>query len=314
MEILPALPRSQRLAQNQDYDVRIAPRGIQDPVMRLRPEAEASRRIWMSLPPVAGAVRAYAAKPEADVLAEMASPSNPDRAFPLIIGSGESGSSVLSIVSGSIWRWDLMMAGAGSKGHFGRLWSNIVRWVVSRGEASRVAASTDKFVYSSGETVTFTGQVYDLDFRPTTAAKMTISLMTADGEEAVGEIQLSPGRERFTGSVSGLRPGDYLYMAQASVAGETIGTSEGRFTVDTFSLERERTHQNAELLRSIAASSGGRYVSPEEADGIAVFLDLEAEEVSARKEIELWNNPAVFLLVLGFAATEWWIRRQRGLA
>jgi hypothetical protein len=313
-EILPALPGSQRLPENQDYELEITPDGVQDPVMRLRPEAESSRRIWMRLPPVTGTGRAFAAKPEATVLAEMANPANPDRAFPVIISSSESGIGVICIAAGSIWRWDLMMAGTGSGGHFNRLWSNIVRWIISRGEASRVAVSTDRFVYRSGETVAFTGQVYDLDFRLTTAARLTVAVIKTEGDRVVGEIQLTPGRERFTGSMIGLSPGQYTYSAVASIGEEALGTSEGRFTVDTFSLEGEGTYQDVELLRGMASASGGKYISPEEANQIPSYLELQPEEVAVRREIELWNNPVVFLLVLGFVAAEWWIRRQRGLA
>jgi hypothetical protein len=77
--------------------------------------------------------------------------------------------------------------------------------------------------------------------------------------------------------------------------------------------ENFHTQQNRALLERIAALTGGRYWRPEELSHLAQEIDLSSAGVAARGTRELWNMPAVFLLLLVLAMAEWCVRRLWGV-
>jgi hypothetical protein len=71
----------------------------------------------------------------------------------------------------------------------------------------------------------------------------------------------------------------------------------------------------APLLRRIADETGGRFYTP--ADVASLPEDIRftaAGGATTVEQMDLWDMPAVFLLLVALLCAEWMYRKQRGLA
>jgi len=70
----------------------------------------------------------------------------------------------------------------------------------------------------------------------------------------------------------------------------------------------------APLLKRIADETGGRFFTPATASSIPEAVSYSGRGVTVVEERELWDMPAVLLLLFGLIGGEWLYRRARGLA
>ena len=70
----------------------------------------------------------------------------------------------------------------------------------------------------------------------------------------------------------------------------------------------------ASLLKRIAEETGGRFFTPSNAATLPEAVSYTGRGVTVVEERDLWDMPALLLLMLGLMGTEWAYRRVRGLA
>jgi hypothetical protein len=70
----------------------------------------------------------------------------------------------------------------------------------------------------------------------------------------------------------------------------------------------------APLLNRIAEETGGRFFTPSNAASLPEAVSYSGRGVTVVEERDLWDMPAVFLLLVGLIGAEWAYRRSRGLA
>ena len=68
------------------------------------------------------------------------------------------------------------------------------------------------------------------------------------------------------------------------------------------------------LLRRIAEETGGRVYTPRTVKDLAQDLALGGRGVTVVREMDLWDMPAIFLLLIALLGAEWGYRRVRRLA
>ena len=72
--------------------------------------------------------------------------------------------------------------------------------------------------------------------------------------------------------------------------------------------------QDQELLKRFATETGGKYYTADQTDNLIEDLTHTEGSNSVRVAYDLWDMPINFLLAIGLAAGEWFIRKRRGLA
>ena len=70
----------------------------------------------------------------------------------------------------------------------------------------------------------------------------------------------------------------------------------------------------AGLLRRIAEETGGRFYSTRTSGSVAADVALSKRGVTVVNEMDLWDMPANFLLLVLLLSAEWGYRKYRGLA
>jgi hypothetical protein len=68
----------------------------------------------------------------------------------------------------------------------------------------------------------------------------------------------------------------------------------------------------APLLRRIAEETGGRFY-PNDVTSLSEAISYSGRGVTVVEERDLWDMPAVLLLLIGMIGGEWAYRRGRGL-
>lgn len=77
--------------------------------------------------------------------------------------------------------------------------------------------------------------------------------------------------------------------------------------------ENFHTEQNRELLEKLAKDTGGRYWTAADLGRLPSEISYSEAGISVRDTKELWDMPAVFLLLLGMVSAEWLLRRKWGV-
>ena len=70
----------------------------------------------------------------------------------------------------------------------------------------------------------------------------------------------------------------------------------------------------APLLKRIADETGGRFYTPSSVGTLASDIALSKRGVTVVNEMDLWDMPINFLLLIALVGSEWAYRKLRGLA
>jgi hypothetical protein len=92
------------------------------------------------------------------------------------------------------------------------------------------------------------------------------------------------------------------------------GPARTNFLVGNLNRESRNAAQNIELLKRIATETNGGYYTADQTSRLIEDITHTDGPASVRETRELWDMPINFLLVVGLAAIEWFIRKRKGLA
>jgi hypothetical protein len=107
--------------------------------------------------------------------------------------------------------------------------------------------------------------------------------------------------------------GDYDIEVVAERNGATIGTASTYLHAARSDDEYFEAARHTSLLERIATETGGRFYTPESVGTLPEDITISGAGVTLVEELDLWDMPAIFLLMLALMAAEWGYRRVRGL-
>jgi hypothetical protein len=108
--------------------------------------------------------------------------------------------------------------------------------------------------------------------------------------------------------------GIYNIRVVAERAEKELGASTMQVRVSAGDAEYFDAAMRAPLLKRIAEETGGRFFTPANAAGLPEAISYSGRGVTVVEERELWDMPALFLVIVGLVGVEWGYRRVKGLA
>jgi hypothetical protein len=214
------------------------------------------------------------------------------------------------------WRWRMMLESSNKS--FETFWRNLMRYAVDNVRRP-VEASTERTFYDTNTAVQLRAEVGDEKYLPITNAQVTAHLTSPSGRTL--DVELKPVSENgFEGYAAPFRPdeqGAYRVEVTATARGaqaKTLRPAQTSFLVGPLNREARDAAQNSELLKRIAADTGGHYYIRSNAEDLIEDLTHTEGAGSVRETKELWDMPINFLLVIALAGGEWFIRKRKGLA
>lgn len=290
-----------------------------DALMRLT-GADNDAELWNNLPPIYRTELFVEPTSGSTVLARMKVGSTPIDE-PLILKRDVGQTRSLAVLGHGLYRWKLLGQGQ-AQARGGAAWdvlqtftSNSMKWLSVRDDERRVQIRSTHETYVVGETVAFSGSVFDQAFSAVEDAEVRLVL---DGAGTQRTVELSPkGAGQYAASIGSLPPGRYSFTGIATARGVTLGRDQGTFTVSQIGLEEQTTAMNASLLRVLSQRTGSRFSGIDSVDALldAIMNDPRLRPIvrTSERELALHHLPWIVAVAIVAFATEWFLRKRRGL-
>jgi hypothetical protein len=193
------------------------------------------------------------------------------------------------------------------------LWKQMLRWLVD-GVPDAVAAATDQEQVEPGELVRLVANVQDSTFLSVNDAQVTARVTSPSG--LVEEFPLEWTVEEDGEYAVEFRPaemGDYEIAVDAAREGASLGGDVTHVHAAPSDREYFGAARRTQLLQRIAEDTGGRFYTRDDVSTLPDDITVTGAGVTLAEELDLWDMPALFLLMLLLMGAEWGYRRVRGL-
>ncbi len=295
------------------YTLRPTSAGLAHAALQIAETDAASAQKWGTLPPLTGVNALGALRPGATALLTGRAPeSTTDQPLLAWHRYGRGVGAVFGVQDSWLWRMHADMA-VDDLTHL-VLWRQLLRWL-GEGAPERITVAATPDRLGTGEPVTLRAQVADDAFLDVNDASITTTVISPTGVAADVPLDWSVRADGvYTGRYVPTEPGVHTLSTQVVRGRDTTRTTTGTLLVDDADADVTQAEQREALLRRVAQETGGRYVPL--ADAARLLEDVQYTEsgVVVREARDLWDMPAVFLLVALLLGAEWIWRRWRGLA
>jgi uncharacterized membrane protein len=314
-DLMPVYMSGVTSEESQTFLAQLSARGREHTAVRLADTVDANTKAWEQMPAVTLPEIVTEIKPGATILLE-AKNKTTNKVVPLLVEERYGRGRTLSLLASDTWRWRLMLDSQNKS--FERFWLNLSRYLVESVRHT-VEAAPERLSYGSKEAVKLKVEVGDDKYLHVAGAQVTARVTTPTGNTI--EVPLKGANEEgFEGYAATLvGEEDGLYKVEVTAkrgdkSGALLGTAKTSFLVGPLNREAYDAAQNRELLRRVAADTGGNYYALSQSDNLLEDIQHIESNNSVKVTYDLWDMPINFLLAIGLAAAEWFIRKRRGLA
>ena len=283
--------------------------GRENVICRLEEERDQNLARWQKMPQIANYAVMGAPKPGAVVLMNVAEAGH--RPTPLLAiqnyGHGRVG---LFATAGS-WRWK-MLQDHNDKTH-SIFWSQLMRWLVTE-TPGPVLAATPHQVLADDTHVPLRVSVRDKNYDIVSGATVQTTVSRPDGGTDTVDLKpdpLEPGM--YTGEYTADKPGTYVAETTAHQDKTDLGSDALTFRREDGVAENFGSAQNRDLLEKLSRDTGGSYYTPSNAKKLTGEIAVSEAGITAHDNLDIWDMPIVFLLVILIRGGEWLLRRRWGV-
>jgi len=302
------LPDAKNTFHVDPATVELAPAGVDNYITRLVDDPKANADRWKKLPYLMYYQEPGVPKPGAAVLAMMDAQG---RKMPMLVTENFGRGRTAVLATGGTWRWQMNLPAGDPT--YGLFWQQLLRWRVADSPGHVVASVPQQVLQDEGHVV-LAVDVRGNDYQPVPDARVEAHIIGPNGISARLEMTPAPDTPgKFTADWNADRPGSYLTEVTAQRGDMPIGRDVLTFQRLDGVAESFHTEQNHELLDRLATQTGGRYWKPQDLSILADEISYSEAGVTTRTTKELWNMPAVFLLLLALPFSEWLLRRKWGV-
>ena len=290
--------------------VRPTSAGAAHPAVQLAGEPAASAARWRTLPPLTTVNRVTGTKPGATVLLDGTGDNarQPALAFQRY-GRGRT----IALAVQDTWLWQMHADIPVDDRTHETLWQQLLRWLVSETPDPVMLVGPIESVMPE-EPVTIAAEVRNFRFDAVNDAPVVAHVTSPSG--IIRDIPLA-----WAGARDGEYRGTFVpdeegrhEVAVSATTGGGASNAAGAFHVGDSDAELSGATMRAPLLRRLAEASGGRFYTPATVSSLPDDIAISGAGVTVRELRDLWDMPAVFLVLVSLLGAEWTFRRRRGLA
>jgi len=306
-----------------DLKAEITPAGASHAVAQVAGTDEKSAERWKTLPPVTTVNHILEIKPGAVELIKGTKPKEGRAGDPgedlgkyeqpvLVYQRYGRGLAVALTVQDS-FLWQMGYDVPVGDPTFMTFWRQLLRWLTSD-VPGRVNASLPTDQFNPRNAVAIRATVADSGYVARNDAKVVAHIASDSG--AARDLPLDWAVDRdgeYRATFTPDHPGVYTIRVEATTPnGSTVGDTTYVRVADLNS-EFYDAEMRAPLLQRIARETGGRFYTPATASTLADDVAMSKHGVTVVNQMDLWDMPAVFLLLVVLVSSEWAYRKARGL-
>jgi len=227
-----------------------------------------------------------------------------------VVGNSKS----IGLLADGFWKWKLQ-PNIENRLLFEGFWSNSIKWLTKRNDQKQFVIYTDKRLYSSGEQIYFTAQVYDETLTPINEAQVSVNVKN-DNDEFLLNLN-SVGKGIYSWKLDLTSTGEYNYSAEAKIDNMQVGFETGRFLLSQIDLEKINLEMKEDFLTNIADITNGKYENISEYKNV-IDAVIHNKNKSTRTEyysrsINIWSETWTLILIVILLSTEWLLRKKSGM-
>lgn len=283
--------------------------GRESVICRLEEDREKNLARWQKMPQIANYAVMGPPKPGAVVLMDVAEAGH--RASPLLAIQNYGHGRVGVFATAGSWRWKML------QDHTDRthsiFWSQLLRWLVTE-TPGPVQVSTPHQVLADDTQVPLRVSVRDKNYDIVSGATVQTTISRPDGGSDTIDLKpdpLEPGM--YTGEYTADKPGTYVAETSARQDKTDLGSDALTFRREDGVAENFGAAQNRDLLEKLSRDTGGNYYTPSNARKLSDEVAVSEAGITAHDNLDIWDMPIVFLLVILIRGGEWLLRRRWGV-
>jgi hypothetical protein len=306
------LDRLLAMSDPPPFHWQLTPTGDRTMALRLEPTLEESLSVWSRLPIQRWRWAGIQPTPLAQVLATTGEPNGARE--PLLITHYVGAGRVAFQATNETFQWQTHQ---GDDLYYQRYWIQLIRWL-SRNRSLQSGA---------GNQIQLNGKRFEpqdtikawIHLQPDHPAadnhSLAISLNGSKGEdESLSQNLIAyrvPGASNeFACELPPLTPDEYRLVVQHS----DVEISSDLFVVLDTTPELRRLTPDEATMRQAAELSGGEFAHLTHALDVTSWIKpMESEKRQPLPKIPIWNQPWVWVLLIGLLTLEWLLRRSIGL-
>jgi uncharacterized membrane protein len=288
-------------------------RGRTHAITRMNEDRALSAKAWEEMPPISIPETLSQIKPGATLILEARNTTDSNRVIPLLAEQRYGRGRSMALTTSDTWRWRMELPSQNN--YHETFWRQTLRYLVST-TPNQLEIGAEKDVYSPGDVVIIRSEVNDKKFDPITDATVTAKLTKPSGPTVDLPLRINYG-EKLTDYRTEFSPdekGLYRVELNAMRNGAAIGSAQSTFFISERTREFNDAAQNVELLKRVAAETGGKYYTIGNAKDLLDDVTMIEGRNSEKVTKELWDMPINFMLLIGLASTEWFLRKRKGLS
>lgn len=295
------------------YKPQLTSAGQAHPITRLNEDRAVSQKTWNELPPISVSESIKTLKPGATLLLEAKRAGASSPPVPLLAQQRYGRGQTLAFTATDTWRWRMRMDSK-STAHE-TFWRQLLRYLVS-GTPSQIEVGAEQDVYVMDDTVRVVADIRDKHYNAVNDARVTARITKPSGVTL--DLPLKFTSINDANVYRGEFKADELGQHGIELVGTSasIGQVSAKANVLVSDLNREfySAAQNSDLLKRIAAETGGKYYQLSDLQSLLDDLTYRKTPYSERVTKDLWDMPINFLLIIGLLSAEWFLRKREGLA
>ncbi len=308
-EMMPLRIPNEKTWSRDFADIALTEPGRESPITRLEDDRASNDARWKKMPQVANYALLGEPKPGAVVLMNVAVQGH--RPSPLLTIQNYGRGRVGIFATAGSWRWKMLQDHT-DKTH-AIFWQQLMRWMVSE-TPGEVVSSTPHQVLSDDTRLPLRVSVRDKEYNPVSGATVQTSIVKPDGGSDTVDLKPDPLESGvYTGEYTAAKPGSYVAETTAHQDKTDLGRDTLTFRREDGVAENFGSAQNRDLLEKLSSDTGGTYYTPATAKRLSGEVSVSEAGITSHDNLDLWDMPILFLLVIGIRGGEWLLRRKWGV-
>jgi hypothetical protein len=305
-----------------DIKPELTPAGASNAATQVAETEEKSAERWKTLPSVTSVNRLRGLKPGAVVLLDgtvpnggrIDAPGETLRRYeqPVLCYQRYGKGIAIALPVQDTYLWRMSADVPLEDKTFDTFWRQLLRWL-TRDTPDRVMVASGTDVSNVREPLALHADVADSAFVMRNDAHVVAHVTTPSGTTRDVPMDWAVDRDgEYRASFTPDEAGTYEIEAKADDV-----TSKPAYVHVSDASESSREFVDAEmrasLLRRISRETGGRFYTPASVASLPEDIALSKRGVTVVNQMDLWDMPFIFLLLVGLVCGEWAYRKKQGL-
>jgi uncharacterized membrane protein len=293
--------------------VEVTPSGATHSATQLAPSERESAARWRALPALTAVNRVQRTKPGATTLLVGAPSAVGARHVVLAHQRYGRGKAIAFPVQDS-WLWQMHADIAVDDLTHETFWRQLLRWLTSN-VPDQVGVSGARDGVSPGEPVILGAEVSDETFVRVNGAEVVAQVTDPAGARHDVPLEWAVDRDgEYRATFTPAEAGVYALRLEARKGDKVLASAPAYIRAAPQQHEYFDAEMRVSLLERIAEETGGRFYTEATVGSLPEDITYSRSGATVQEEKELWDMPALFLLLVALVAGEWGYRRVKGLA